>query len=127
MKFDLTNTLTLLALVTGTLSAPEPVPDVQADKAAAMKEAGLGFTPRDAPDSLVKRACDYGTGCRSVGSGSTWWTGAGKYCGFCFQVDAEHTFVNSHLYQLNSGTGSRSCCDYGVATSCRNEWAANPQ
>ncbi|KAL5324645.1 hypothetical protein ACEPPN_009192 [Leptodophora sp. 'Broadleaf-Isolate-01'] len=66
MKFDLTNTLTLLALVTGTLSAPEPVPDVQADKAAAMKEAGLGFTPRDAPDSLVKRACDYGTGCRSV-------------------------------------------------------------
>ncbi|KAL2061949.1 hypothetical protein VTL71DRAFT_7327 [Oculimacula yallundae] len=60
MKFDLINAITLLALVNGALSAPEPIPDNQADKAAAIKEAGEGFSPRDEPSGLAKRAgCDY--------------------------------------------------------------------
>lgn len=112
MQTKIFNSIAFLALLTSALSMPNPLPDAEAD-AAPVSDA-------NAADSLVARSCSYSTGCRSLNNIVT----PGKYCGFCYQV--EGTYVDTHIYQLSDASGASGCCDYGVATSCKNEWAANP-
>ncbi|KAA8574614.1 hypothetical protein MFRU_030g00060 [Monilinia fructicola] len=110
MQLKLTPFIALLSL---SLALPEPIPEPVTD--AGFKEVEGGITPRDGPDTLVARACSYTTGCVSQSGAS-----AGKYCGFCTQVRG--TYHVGDIYQVNGGSGSSSCCDYGASSACAAHW-----
>ncbi|PQE31399.1 hypothetical protein CJF32_00001972 [Rutstroemia sp. NJR-2017a WRK4] len=112
-------TLVLLLLSTAFAlpeSTAEPIADPIPGVQATFKEPqGVTVSPRDEAGSLVARDCLYTTGCVSK-SGVT----AARYCGFCTQVRG--TYNPTDLYQVNGGSGSSSCCDFGFSTSCSTHW-----
>lgn len=63
----------------------------------ALPNAAPVSKPDAEPGSLMARACSYTTGCVSMSSSSSLWTGAGKYCGFCDQVLGN--WVGGDIYQ----------------------------
>lgn len=87
MQFKLTPLFFLLPLA---LALPEPIAEPVPE--TGFKEVEATLTPRDGPDTLVARACSYGTGCTSQSGAS-----AGKYCGFCTQVRG--TYHVGDIYQ----------------------------
>lgn len=93
-----TSLVYLITYLTTALALPGSAPISERD---AESDTLSPISDRNAePGSLLeKRACSYTTGCRSVGSGSEYWEGAGKYCGFCYQVDGLHDWVGGHIYQ----------------------------
>jgi hypothetical protein len=133
MKFT-SAAISLVVFVTGTVALPNGAP-------ISLRNAE--------PGSLEARSCDYTTGCRSLASSNSLWTGSGKYCGFCLQVEGD--WIPTHIYQydhfsiktlndlsfllhsssdtdcllrVNGGSGASSCCDYGYSSKCAAKYAA---
>ncbi|CZS99554.1 hypothetical protein WAI453_002456 [Rhynchosporium graminicola] len=111
MKFQLA-ILALLPLSYALPSPDEAVKTVDGKVLGRDEIAGRAASPAE----IFKRACDYSSDCTSLKGASP-----GKYCGFCKQVRAP-ALVNN-IYQVNGGTGDRSCCDYGPNSGCKNHYA----
>ncbi|KAL5352062.1 hypothetical protein ACLOAV_002005 [Pseudogymnoascus australis] len=119
----------LLALVAfGVTILAVPVAEAEAEAAPVTNWNRRGPAPlaesaleeRDADGKLLPRACSYTTGCRSKSG-----VKAGRYCGYCLQVSASHTWVGTHVYQLNGKTSASGCCDYGYSSTCAAQYNSN--
>lgn len=126
MQFKVSALLALVAF--GVTILAVPVAEAEAEAAPVTNWKPRGPAPlaesaleeRDADGNLVPRACSYTTGCRSKSG-----VKAGRYCGYCLQVSASHTWVGTHVYQLNGKTSASGCCDYGYSSTCAAQYNSN--